>query len=159
MKQCPILQQAQDVGPVAGTLLGKATPAYLPDHVLFWGIQWSVEKTCWNGIRRWSVDIKPDETGVTVDTYPMAGVDLDTCFPKALALLRHMEIKETGRREFCPEGIAVLLFYLVPVHEATHLWNQQHSRRTPISVDTIASTARTYTSHLLCKWWTFWVQE
>lgn len=44
LKQCPVLWQAQDVGLVAGALLVRATPAYLPDHMLFWGIQWSVEK-------------------------------------------------------------------------------------------------------------------
>lgn len=43
-------------------------------------------------------------------TYSVAGADLDTGFPKALALLRHMGIKETGSREFCPEGITALLF-------------------------------------------------
>ena len=44
LKQCPVPWQAQDVGLVAGTLLGRATLAYLPHHILFWGIQWSVEK-------------------------------------------------------------------------------------------------------------------
>lgn len=44
LKQCPVLWQAQDVGLVVGTLLGKTTPAYLQDHIVFWGIQWSVEK-------------------------------------------------------------------------------------------------------------------
>lgn len=80
-------------------------------------------------------------------TYPVAGADLDTGFPKALALLRHMGIKETGSREFCPEGITALLFCLLPVHETIHLWNQQHFRTTSISVDTICSTARSYKSH------------
>lgn len=34
-KQCPVPWQAQNVRLVAGTLLGRATPAYLPDHILF----------------------------------------------------------------------------------------------------------------------------
>lgn len=55
-----------------------------------------------------------------INTDPMAGVNLDTGFPKALALLRHMVIKETGSWEFCPEGITALLFYLLPVCETTH---------------------------------------
>lgn len=73
--------QAQEVGPVAGTLLGRATPAYLPDHVLLWGDTvvcgknmlehvlpyWNEHvhsniPTCWNmleywNIKRWSVEI------------------------------------------------------------------------------------------------------
>lgn len=81
-----------------------------------------------------------------VDTYSVAGVDLDTGFPKALARLRHMGIKETGSREFYPEGITALLFYLLPIHGTTHLWNEQHSR-TPVSVDTISSNAKSYKSH------------
>lgn len=44
LKQCPVPWQAQVVGLLAGTLLGRATPAYLSDHILFWGIQWCVEK-------------------------------------------------------------------------------------------------------------------
>lgn len=94
-----------------------------------------------------------------VDTYPMAGMDLDTGFPKALALLRHMGIKEPGSREFCPEGITALLFYLLPACETTHLRNQQHSRRAPVSVDTISSTARSYKSHPSVQTADFWVQE
>lgn len=65
LKQHLVLWQAQDAGLVAGTLLGKATPVYLSNHVLFWGIQWSVERTCWNSIKRWFVEIKPDKTGAT----------------------------------------------------------------------------------------------
>lgn len=41
LKQCPVAWQAQDVGLVAGILLERATPASLPGHILFQGIQWS----------------------------------------------------------------------------------------------------------------------
>lgn len=51
---------------------------------------------CWNNVKRWSVEIKPMRLELQINTDPMAGVNLDTGFPKALALLRHMVIKETG---------------------------------------------------------------
>lgn len=44
LKQRPVPWQAQDVGLVAGILLRRATPVSLPGHILFQGIQWSVEK-------------------------------------------------------------------------------------------------------------------
>lgn len=77
----------------------------------------------------------------------MGGVDLDTGFPKALALLRHMEITETGRREFCPEGI-------MPHTSGTSSIPGEHPYQWTPSAVLPEATSLT----LLCKW-TFWVQE